>query len=197
MLIDAVERIMCDKGYAALSARKVAEVAGLKYQIVFYYFESMEDLLLAASRRRGQLSLERLEAALASDRPLHGLWDYSRDLFQSSLSLEYMAMSNHYPAISRETQAFSEKAHRMILDRFDHMQCTGVSELTPFSPSVAATLVNLVGRIFGFETALGIGHGHDSAKALVEWALSLMEPAQDRIDAGVRRQAPHKEPPAS
>ena len=184
MLIDAVETIMRDKGYAAVSARKVAEVAGLKYQIVFYYFESMEDLLLAASRRRGQLGLERLEAALASDRPLHGVWDYSRDLFQSSLSLEYMAMSNHYPAIRAETQAFSRKVHQMMLARFDGALCTSVPGLPPFSPAIAAMLVDLIGRISSFETTLGIEHGHDSAKALVEWALGRIEPANNLADAG-------------
>lgn len=183
ILIDAVETIMCDMGYAAVSARKVAEVAGLKYQIVFYYFESMEDLLLAASRRRGQLWLERLEAALASDRPLHGLWDYSRDLFQSNLSLEYMAMSNHYPAIRKETQAYSEKAHNMMLARFNGLESIDIPGAPPLPPAVAATLVNLVGRIFGFEMALGLQHGHEAAQALVDWALGRVEPASNLVDA--------------
>lgn len=177
MLIDALEGIMCDKGYAAVSARKVAEVAGLKYQIVFYYFESMEDLIRAASQRRGQLWLQQLEAALASDRPLHGLWDYSRDFFQSRLSLEYMAMSNHYPAIRQETLAFTEKAYRIMIDRLEGMPFATLPGLPPISPSVAATLIHLLGRGFGFENALGVDEGHEPAQDLIAWILGRIEPS--------------------
>src|SRR5579862_735329 len=60
-LMDAVEAVMREDGYAALSARSVARRAGLKYQIVFYYFETMDALLLATYRRRTQTVLERTE----------------------------------------------------------------------------------------------------------------------------------------
>ena len=95
LLMDAVEAVMREQGYAALSARSVAARAGLKYQIVFYYFETMDDLLLAAYRRRTETVLQRSEQALTSERPLHAFWQVSSDPFDAALTLEYMAMSNH------------------------------------------------------------------------------------------------------
>ena len=46
-LMDGVEAVLREDGYAALSARSVAERAGLKHQLVYYYFATMDDLLLS------------------------------------------------------------------------------------------------------------------------------------------------------
>src|SRR4051794_14839929 len=74
LIFDAVERVLQKDGYIALTARRVAEEAGFNHQTVYYYFETMEELVLGAFRRRCENSLKRLEAALASERPLHAIW---------------------------------------------------------------------------------------------------------------------------
>ncbi len=57
---------MLEEGYAAVTSRRVAAQAGLKPQLVHYYFRTMDDLFLAAYRRRAEQGLERLAQALAS-----------------------------------------------------------------------------------------------------------------------------------
>ena len=109
LLMDAVESLMREQGYAAVSARAVAALSGLKYPTIFYYFESMNDLLLGTYRRRTQNVLDRTEAALNSDRPLHALWSAASDPFDAALSLEYMALSNHNELVRAETIAFGER----------------------------------------------------------------------------------------
>jgi DNA-binding transcriptional regulator YbjK len=47
VVIDAAEAILCDEGYAGISARDVAMRAGLTKQNFFYYFGTMDDLILA------------------------------------------------------------------------------------------------------------------------------------------------------
>ena len=51
---------MLEEGYAAVTSRRVAAQAGLKPQLVHYYFRTMDDLFLAAYRRRADQGLERL-----------------------------------------------------------------------------------------------------------------------------------------
>ena len=51
VLLDAAEQLMLEEGYAAVTSRRVAEKAGLKPQLVHYYFRTMEDLFLAVFRR--------------------------------------------------------------------------------------------------------------------------------------------------
>ena len=46
MLVAATELLMHEEGYVAVSARRVAARAGLKPQLVHYYFRTMDELLL-------------------------------------------------------------------------------------------------------------------------------------------------------
>ena len=69
-LLDATEQIMLEEGYAAVSSRRIAQKAGLKPQLVDYYFRTMDDLFLAAFRRRAEEGLERQAEALTSGQPL-------------------------------------------------------------------------------------------------------------------------------
>ena len=54
VLIDAAEQLTLEEGYAAVTSRRVAEQAGLKPQLVHYYFRTMEELFLAVFRRRAE-----------------------------------------------------------------------------------------------------------------------------------------------
>ncbi len=49
-LLDAAERLLLAEGYAAVTSRRVAAAAGLKHQLVHYYFRTMDDLLLEVYR---------------------------------------------------------------------------------------------------------------------------------------------------
>ena len=68
-LLEAAERIMLEEGYASVTSRRVAARAGLKPQLVHYYFRTMDDLFLALFGRRAEQGLERMSRALASRWP--------------------------------------------------------------------------------------------------------------------------------
>jgi AcrR family transcriptional regulator len=176
LLMDAVEAVMREDGYAALSARFVANRAGLKYQIVFYYFETMDDLLLETYRRRTKRVLEKVEAALQSERPLHEFWAAWSDPDDAALTFEYMAMANHNEVIRAETVAFGEQIRRVGLERLSaRLRQTSLdpSAFTPLSITMALTSI---GAILGFEAALGISGGHRETRMMVESCLRYLEP---------------------
>ncbi len=190
MLMDAVEAVMREDGYAALSARKVAARAGLKYQIVFYYFSTMDDLLLAAYRRRTERVLEKIQQALRAERPLHAFWKAWRDPADAALSMEYMALANHNEAIRSETIEFGERIRRVKL-RGLSQQLPG-TDLDPdvFTPFAIAMAIASMGGILGFEDALGISGGHREVERIVKWCLKRLEPepaATIRTDSGSER----------
>jgi AcrR family transcriptional regulator len=176
-LMDAVEGVMRDKGYAALSARTVAAQAGLKYQIVFYYFETMDQLFLATYRRRTQAVLQRTERALSSDRPLHALWDAWADPSDAALSLEYIAMSNHNPIIRAETMSFGERIRRLVAERLSERLRRISLDPAVFTPFGITLALTSMGSILGFESALGLSGGHREVEAIMHWCLQLLEPA--------------------
>lgn len=173
-LMDAVEALMQENGYAAVSARNVAKRANLKYQIIFYYFETMDDLLLATYRRRTQRVLDRTKEALTSSYPLHALWNISADPVDAALSLEYIAMSNHNQLIRRETIAFGEQLRRVVADdiRFDTPNFID----TPVDKFGLSLAISSLGAMLGFEAAMGLHGGHKETQELAMWLLNKIEP---------------------
>src|SRR5581483_3508955 len=102
VLLDAAEQLMLREGYAAVTSRRVAAEAGLKHQLVHYYFATMDDLFLEVFRRRAEQGAERHAAALASDHPLREFWQYSLDSSGTALTIEFIALANHRKAIRAE-----------------------------------------------------------------------------------------------
>jgi AcrR family transcriptional regulator len=172
--MDATEAVMCEEGYAAVTSRRVAERAGVNQQTVYYYFQTMDDLLLATYRRRTQTVLERVEHALSAERPLHAFWQASSEQFSAGLTMEYLALANHNQAIRLETIEFGERLRRIEVDKLaDRIRKIG-PDLSPFAVVMAITYI---GHLIGLESAVGLRGGHRETRMLVEWCLRQLEPA--------------------
>lgn len=182
-LMDAAEALMREQGYAALTARAVAARADLKYQLVFYYFETMDDLLLATYRRNAETMWIRVQAALDAERPLHAFWKVWSDPFDGAVSLEFMAMSNHNPAIRAEKSAFGERVRRLVAEKLTQPLARTTPEPAVFTPFAISMLLASIGSILAFEDTLGITGGHTETRALLEWCLNYLEPETARPEA--------------
>jgi TetR/AcrR family transcriptional regulator len=174
VLIDAAERLMLEEGYAAVTTRRVAAMAGLKHQLVHYYFRTMDDLFLAVFRRRAEEGLEVQARALASEHPLRSLWEFSTDPASTALTMEFTGLANHRKAIRAEIACYAERfraaqmeALQAILERYE------LSD--EYSPAVLAVLLTSVSRVVILEQALGMSLGHAETLALVEQLLSRLE----------------------
>jgi AcrR family transcriptional regulator len=166
---------MLEEGYAAVSARRVAARAGLKHQLVHYYFRTMDDLLLDVFRRRAEEGLERQAKALASDQPLRALWEYSTDRAGTVLTMEFAGLANHRKAIRAEIARYAEKfraaqleALPSILDRY------GLSS-DDCPPVVMTVLLTGLSRVVAMEQTIGISIGHAEALDWVERHLQQLE----------------------
>src|SRR5258707_5844689 len=89
VLLDAAEQLLLEEGYAAVTSRRVADAAGLKPQLVHYYFRTMEDLFLEEFRRRAEEGLGVLATALESPHPLWALWTVSTMPQATRLTMEF------------------------------------------------------------------------------------------------------------
>jgi len=170
-LLDAAERVLRDEGYAAATSRRIAEVAGLKQQLVYYYFKSMDELLLAAFRRRTQRGLERLARNLESDRPVHAFWN---DYFgvDANLTFEYMALANRHDGIRNEIAAFVNKARQLQSERLAEVYREHAIANEPVSPGAAAFLMLAVSLLLRREAEIGIDAAHDDVKSVIDWCLA-------------------------
>jgi AcrR family transcriptional regulator len=173
-MFDAVEQILRDEGYAALSARRVAEVAGFNHQTVYYYFETMEELILGAFRRRVENSLIRLKAALESDEPLHAIWRLYSDSSNGRLNIEFNALAMKNEALRAEVVAYLETSRSMQEEALAPM-LRGRGLPDAVAPLVPAMLILFVSNFLDREAALGVTKGHEDMQVFVDWCLRAFE----------------------
>lgn len=175
MLIDATSRIMVDEGYAAATSRRVAAEAGVKPALVHYYFPTMDELYLDVFRRGAAAYLERQKKALASDRPLHALWDTLIGPKDTRLLLEFMGLANHRKEIRAEIAAWQERWREMQITALNFVVREHGLDTTEFPPAGIAVVIASIGRMLILEQALGTSGGHDEAVALVNRLLDRYE----------------------
>lgn len=175
IILDVTEAMIRDKGYAAVSTRKVATAAGLKPSLVHYYFPTTDDLFLAVHKRGSAQSDAMIEAALASDDPVRALWDYFADSSRTAISLEFMALANHRKTLRATMAAHSEMMRekqaatlqRLIGERLKHKAGCSADGLS--------VILAGIGRVLVMENALGIEGGHSEARKFVErWLDELL-----------------------
>ena len=173
-LLDAAQQLMLDEGYAAVTSRRVASVAGLKPQLVHYYFRTMDDLFVALVRRGAEQNLERQAAALASDRPLRALWAFSTEPAGATLTMELTALANHRKVIRAELASYAEQFRRLQAEALSTVLASH-----PTDPAVAPEglllLVTAVSQILVLEDALGVTTGHAEVRDLVQQLIERYE----------------------
>ena len=174
-LLDAVERLMLNEGYAAVTSRRVAAEAGVNAGLVYYYFGPMDNLFVEVFRRSAARMLGRQAEALASEQPLWALWDLIRDQTNTALNLEFLALGNHRKVVMDEMKDFSE--------RFRHLQFDGLSKILAkygvdtklWPPEAVMLFMDGVSRFMGEERAYGLNLGHAQARGVVERLIAQFE----------------------
>ena len=177
-LLDAAERVLRKDGSAALSSSRVAEEAGLKQQIVYYYFRTMDDLVLATFRRRTERALERLRVVLASDRPLHALWKLNADAHTARLSAEFMALANRNEAVREEVASYLKESRAMQTELLARLLKAARIDAQACPPAVASILIPCIAQYLDREESMGVTDGHTELRAVVASWLGVLEPSE-------------------
>lgn len=174
---------MIESGYASVTSRRVAELAGINPGLVHYYFPTLDDLFVASFRRGADKSLERMAAALASPEPLRALWRLSADPSGVGLLAELMAAANHRESLRLELAELAQRARRMQIEALNQLLPQyGVDEEL-FPAALVAATIQGVALLVVREERLGMQTEHAAAAAAME---SLL----DRLEERRRRNAP-------
>lgn len=167
-LLDATEQIMLEDGYAAVSSRSVAGRVGVKAPLVHYYFPTLDDLFIAAFRRRSEHNLERLTEALQGDEPLQALWEYARDRTGTVLTQEFIALANHRKTIRAEIAEVAERFRKVQMEALSSVQARTRLDPNAYPPAGLLLIMMSVPMIIALEENLGMSYGHDEATMIVQ-----------------------------
>lgn len=170
-LLDAAETIIREQGHGSLTARTLADRLSLKRQIVHYYFESMDEVLVQLVQRSSQRSLAALASPEWRKDPLAAIWHMSDNRENALLALELAALAARRPAVREEVRKAAEtmRARLTALLR-EHLAHRG---LTPaIDPEVATIVLSSLAYTMVQEHAVGITAGHAKLRDVVEDALA-------------------------
>jgi AcrR family transcriptional regulator len=175
ILLDAAEEMMRENGYAAVTSRKLAAKAGLKPQLVHYYFRTMDDLFVALFQRVAEQLYRRQQLALQSDNPLRAFWELSSDPRGVVLSYEFVALANHRKAIRHEIAEFGEGFRKGQIKLLRQAMTAAAIDTKAWPPSAIAVILELVARGLGLEDALGMSTGHGELTKLIDRLIGQVE----------------------
>jgi AcrR family transcriptional regulator len=176
-MLDSAEEILREEGYGALTSRSVAERTGVKQRLVYYYFRTMDDLIVESFRRLATRELEQLEGALSGNSPLREIWDVCVHTADARLVAEFMALANRIDALRAEVIIFIEESRRMQVAALtealkNRPEAAGMPAvaLAMFATSAALTVHR--------EATIGVSTGHDEVLGVITAFIDRLERGQ-------------------
>lgn len=174
-MLDGAEYILREEGHARLTSRRIAECIGVKQRLVYYYFKSMDELIVDLFRRLSERELKRLRVASESQHALRQIWNTNVGSTDARLISEFMALANRLEDLKievikfiQDSRAIAIAAIRAALAR----QTIPNALPAPALAIVAASVALSVSR----EAQLGINMGHEDIMTVVEGFIAALEP---------------------
>jgi len=188
-LLDAVETLMVEEGYASVTYRVLAAKAGVTPSLVQYYFPSVDDIFIAAIRRYAERNLALLTDALAArvDDPLSAVWEYSWDEATGVLMTEFMALGNHRKTIRAEIATVTEKVRKLQLDALRTKYGKDGRPFGDLSLPAVQLLMSGLPKLINLEEGIGVKSAHKEVVDMFESYLDSVEPQAGKRKSAYRR----------
>lgn len=174
-ILDGAERVLQRRGYGGITARSVAEEAGVKHQLVYYYFNDIDDLLLSAFKRRMSRGIARLHQDAASSRPIRAIWEDFTNAIDAWLDFEYMALANHHDGVRQEIVRFQTEARAIQIEIIRRVYEDKGLGCGPMAPDALAFLITYTSMAMVREEGTGFTVGHQAIRDMVESFLQSLE----------------------
>jgi AcrR family transcriptional regulator len=173
-MLDGAEDILREEGYGALTSRRVAERIGVKQRLIYYYFHTMDDLIVETFRRLSVRELDRLRGAAASERPLHEIWNVCIHTTDARMISEFMALGNRNEGLRAEVVRFIEESRAIQVEALQKAleRRPNVSSIPADGLAILATSLALS---LNREARLGITSAHAAATTAAERLLAALE----------------------
>jgi len=182
VLLDCVERLMLEEGYASVTYRALAAKAEVTSSLVQYYFPTLDDIFLAAIQRysqRNSVVLTKILEARSED-PLHALWDFSWDEATGALMTEFMALGNHRKSIQSAIAEVTNQVREVEIAALSRKFGKGARLQGDLSLGAVALLVTGIPKFLNLEGGIGVDRSHNEVIKAIETYLDSIEKRSTR-----------------
>ena len=174
-MLDAAEDVLREEGYGALTSRRVAERTGVKQRLIYYYFTTMDELIVETFRRMKARELERLSAATEAKHGLRELWDICAQSTDTRIVQEFMALANRIDTLRAEVADFIETSRAMQVTALAAaMKAGGAGKNLP--PAALAIFATSAALALQREAGIGVRTGHAEVLGVIEDFLARLDP---------------------
>lgn len=148
MLAAARQTLLTD-GYAGLSTRRVAEVAGVPLSQIHYHFGSRQELILAVLAVENERLLTRQASMYAGDEPLWRQWERACEFLETDLESGYVRVLQEMiaagwsdPAVAASVRSLLGGWYGLLAD-VARREADRTNGHGPFTPEEVAALMGL------------------------------------------------------
>jgi AcrR family transcriptional regulator len=173
-MLEAAERILVEEGAAALTSRLVADRTGVKQRLVYYYFRTMDELVVETFRRLAERERERLTTALESRHSLRDLWNVYQETADTRLTSEFMALSHRIEDLRIEVRNHVEACRQLQITALT--RAMGGRKRGAIPAAAAALLAMSAALIINREKSIGVSTGHEEVLQIIAAFVDRFDP---------------------
>ena len=146
-IVDAARSALLADGYAALSTRRVADLAGVPLSQIHYHFGSKRQLILAVLDAENERLLGRQREMFDSAEPLWVRWDRACDFLDADLESGYVRILQEMIAAGWSDAGVAASVRQMIqgwyalLGDVARREQDAGADLGPFTPEEVGVLM--------------------------------------------------------
>jgi AcrR family transcriptional regulator len=168
-ILEAARSSLLADGFAALSTRRVADLAGVPLSQIHYHFGGKQGLVLALLDHENRRLLDRQRQMYGTEVPLWKRYEQACDFLEEDLKSGYVRVLNEMVAAGWSDPELARRVQAMLDSWFDllHQVALEAEErFGPFGPMSAADAAGLIGLSFlGGEALILLGDEHRGRQA--------------------------------
>ena len=148
-IVEAARSSILAEGYAALSTRRVAEIAGVPLSQIHYHFGSKRQLILAVLAAENERLLDRQASMFEAPEPLWARWNRACDFLDVDLQSGYVRILQEMIAAGWSDPEVAASVRDMIGGWYELLADVARREaergtnLSPFTPEEVGALMGL------------------------------------------------------
>jgi len=160
-IIEAGRIALLKDGFARLSSRRVAEVAGVPVSQIHYHFGSMQQLVLAILADQNQRLLDRQVQLFATPDPLWRQWERACEFLEQDLESGYVRILQEMiaagwsdPEVAASVRVLLGGWYGLLAD-VARREAERLGDLGPFTPEEVSALMGI--PFMGAESMILLG----------------------------------------
>lgn len=187
-VLAAAKRALIESGYAQLSTRRIAEMAGVPLSQIHYHFGSKQNLVLEVLAEENRRLLDRQSAMYSSAQPLSRQWEQACDYLDDDLDSGYvrvlqemMAAGWSDPEIAVAVRGYLEGWFTLLRS----VAATAMDEMGATAVLKSEHLGALVGAAFlGAEALMLLGFRDDLMRTALRSVSDVIARMEGQVDEG-------------